>query len=605
MVLQARILLSLILLNCIGYCSHAQLNLLPQPQKVAMGKGICAQAVALNPQREGKMLSFLEWMELPAVQKIEPKDYISSAQLDPITRTSLRRLPYSEEYTLRITAAKVSVDAYEGYRNAMQTLYQLCQNYGNKLPVCTITDTPKFSYRGMHLDVSRHFFTVDEVKRYLDILARYKFNVFHWHLTDDQGWRIEIKKYPLLTEVGSKRAGTIIGRQRSADAKENDNDRQPVEGFYTQEEIKEVLEYASALGILVIPEIEMPGHSKAAIAAYPWLGCTGEPTTVAERWGVFDEVYCAGKDSVFTFMSDVLEEVMVLFNSAYIHIGGDEVVYTNWKRCPHCQKRMRFNNLFKEEELQAYFVRRIEEEVIAPHARRMFGWDELVDDGLTTSALIMSWRGTEGGLKAASRGHDVVMTPGSHCYFDHAYSKTKYEPLSIGGNTPTKKVLAYEPIPAGLDPSKHKHILGAQGNVWAEYIPNTAQIDYLVLPRAIALSEVLWSGPSTKPSYNVFCKQLAQEYNNLDAMGFAYRIEEPIGFSYDTLSLASLKNYTLQNVDPQAKLYYSIGEEEPFKGELYKGQDLLPLMRAKNAKRIRIVMARNKAMSNVYEQWFN
>lgn len=353
-------------------------------------------------------------------------------------------------------------------------------------PTALVVDQPRFSWRGMHLDVSRHFFPVSFIKRYIDILSLYKMNVFHWHLTDDQGWRIEIKKYPRLTSIGGWRNGSMLGHYN-----EQRFDTVRYGGFYTQDEIREVVAYAADRGVTVVPEIEMPGHAMAALAAYPEFSCTREKFEVGKTWGVYDDVFCT-RDSVFSFLEDVLSEVITLFPSRYIHIGGDEVPKTRWKACSHCRQRVKDEKLKNEHELQSYFIRRIERFVNAK-GRQIIGWDEILEGGLAPNAAVMSWRGEEGGIAAANEKHFAVMTPGSHCYFDHYQSYPAGEPVAIGGLTTVQKVYSYEPIPFQLEESKHKFILGAQGNVWTEYINTPADVEYMILPRMLALSEVLWS----------------------------------------------------------------------------------------------------------------
>jgi hexosaminidase len=374
---------------------------------------------------------------------------------------------------------------------AFASLTQIFLQYqaGNMvlLPRFVINDSPRFAWRGMHMDVSRHFFPVSFIKRYIDILSLYKMNVFHWHLTDDQGWRIEIKKYPRLTSVGGWRNGSMLGHYN-----EQRFDTVRYGGFYTQDEIREVVAYAADRGVTVVPEIEMPGHAMAALAAYPEYSCTRRKFEVGKTWGVYDDVFCT-RDSVFSFLEEVLLEVIELFPSQYIHIGGDEVPKTRWKACSHCQQRIKDEKLKDEHDLQSYFIRRIER-FVNTKGRQIIGWDEILEGGLAPNATVMSWRGEEGGIAAANENHYAVMTPGSHCYFDHYQSYPAGEPVAIGGLTTVQKVYSYEPIPAQLEESKHKFILGAQGNVWTEYINTPADVEYMVLPRMLALSEVLWSG---------------------------------------------------------------------------------------------------------------
>jgi len=392
---------------------------------------------------------------------------------------------------------------------AYQTLMQLVQKKAGKyyIPNCSIKDYPRFAYRGMHLDVGRHFFSVNFIKKYIDYLATYKYNNFHWHLTEDQGWRIEIKKYPLLTQVGSCRDRTLIGRYGS-----NRYDSIPYCGYYTQQQVKEIVKYAAERYITVIPEIEMPGHSTAALASYPYLGCTKGPYKVMDTWGVLDDVYCAGNDSTYRFLQDVLDEVMGLFPSKYIHIGGDECPKERWKICPVCQKKIKDEGLKDEHALQSYFIQRIEK-YLNSKGRKIIGWDEILEGGLAPNATVMSWRGEEGGIAAAKDNHDVIMTPGSHCYLDHSQSRNE-DSVTIGGYLPLEKVYAYEPIPAVLNASQAKYILGAQGNVWTEYMANPEKVEYMIFPRMIALSEVLWS-QKEKRNWNDFEKRLPGIFERL------------------------------------------------------------------------------------------
>ncbi len=388
------------------------------------------------------------------------------------------------------------------------------------VPAVEIIDSPRFSWRGMHLDVGRHFFPISFVKRYIDLLAMHKMNRFHWHLTEDQGWRIEIKKYPKLTQIGAWRSESLVGHYTDEPRK---YDGVRYGGFYTQDEIREVVAYAAKRFITVVPEIEMPGHSVAALAAYPELACTDGPFEVEKLWGVHEDVYCAGKESTFAFLQDVLTEVMGLFPSTYIHIGGDECPKTRWKAHDLDQKRIKEENLKDEHELQSYFVKRIER-FLSSYNRRLVGWDEILEGGLPPAATVMSWRGFEGGIEAANSGHDVVMTPTSHCYFDYYQSEnTESEPLAIGGFLPLSKVYHFEPMPPEIDPEKAHHILGGQGNVWTEYMKTEDKVEYMVLPRMSAMSEVLWTQESDR-SYKGFVARLEMsQFGRFDRMGLKYR----------------------------------------------------------------------------------
>ena len=382
--------------------------------------------------------------------------------------------------------------------------------------VVSIEDSPRFSYRGLHLDVGRHFFPVDFIKRYIDLMALYKMNTFHWHLTDDQGWRIEIKKYPRLTEIGAFRDETIL--EKNFDPYVGDGI--PYGGFYTQEEIRDVVAHAQSRYVTVIPEIEMPGHSLAALAAYPELGCTEGPFEVAKVWGVHSDIYCPSEET-FTFLEDVLLEVMDLFPSRYIHIGGDEAPKTRWEESDLAQEVIRREGLADEHELQSYFIRRIETFLLS-HGRQLIGWDEILEGGLAPEATVMSWRGMSGGVEAARQGHDVIMTPTDFLYFDYYQSDPENEPLAIGGLVTLEDVYSFEPVPDSLSRSEGRRILGAQGNVWTEYMKTTEYVEYMVFPRLLALSEVVWS-PRAKRNWESFVSRLPSQFEMLDRYGVNYR----------------------------------------------------------------------------------
>lgn len=362
---------------------------------------------------------------------------------------------------------------------------------------CFLQDSPNFSWRGLHLDVSRHFFDTDEVKRYIDLMALYKFNVLHWHLTDDQGWRIEIKQFPKLTEIGGFRDSTLVGHYTEIPWK---YEHKRTGGFYTQDQVRAIVQYAKERFITVVPEIEMPGHARAALAAYPELSCTGKKLPVAGEWGVFDDIFCA-KPATIDFLQKVLDEVLVLFPSGYIHIGGDEAPKTRWKSCPNCQRIMTENHLKDEHALQSYFIGQMDKYLTAK-GRKLIGWDEILEGGLSPNAAVMSWRGAEGGAEAAKQGHYVVMSPTNYCYFDYYQSSHPSEPLAIGGYLPLEKVYEFNPIPAGMSNEAASYILGGQANLWTEYITEFSEVEYMVYPRALALSQVLWC--KEKPAFETF-----------------------------------------------------------------------------------------------------
>ena len=435
-----------------------------------------------------------------------------------------------EGYKLSVTPKKIVISAAtpKGAFYAIQSLRQLMPvalesgNYredGEKeigIPTVEIYDEPRFAYRGQMLDVGRHFFPVEFVKKYIDLMAMFKFNTFHWHLTEDQGWRIEIKKYPKLTEVGAYRDSTVIGHYQDKPRKW---DTTRYGGFYTQEEVKEVVKYAQERFITVIPEIEMPGHSEAALAAYPELGCTGGPYQVQGLWGIHSNIYCT-KEETFTFLEGVLDEVMELFPGKYIHIGGDEAPKEKWEQCEVCQALIRSEGLADEHELQSYFIQRIEK-YLNSKDREIIGWDEILEGGLAPNATVMSWRGIEGAVEAAKQHHDVIMTPTAYCYLDYYQYKEDKEnrdPLAIGGYLPLEKVYSFEPIPEELTAEEAKYVLGSQVNLWTEYIDSPEKVEYMEYPRAIAMGEVAWSAKENK-DYDNFLYRLEPVIKRLDAMG--------------------------------------------------------------------------------------
>ncbi len=496
--------------------ASAQVDLIPLPAQLTYNEGRldlrCPWTVDAGPALQ----SFAQQLGAE-IEPLHPASGLNCFRATPITLALIApdTALHPEWYSLRVSTAGIAIDAtteaglYRGTRTLVQLLEQGRDTAS--LPCLTITDQPRFGWRGMHLDVCRHFFPIAFVKKYIDLLARYKMSSFHWHLTDDQGWRIQIKSRPELTAVGGWRRGSQVGAYANQQF-----DTVRYGGFYTQDEIREVVAYAAEHHINVVPEIEMPGHALAALAAYPQLGCTGGPYAVERGWGVFPDVFCAGNDSVFAMLQDVLTEVMVLFPSPYIHIGGDECPKDRWKTCPKCQARMKAEGLKDEHELQSYFIRRIEQ-FVNSKGRKIIGWDEILEGGLAPNATVMSWRGTEGGIAAARSGHDAVMSPGSHCYFDHYQGDPANEPLSIGGYTPLQKVYGYEPIPAELTADEAKHILGAQANLWTEYIATTDHVEYMMMPRMLALAEVLWS-PKEQRNEADFIRRLEAEFPRLDAL---------------------------------------------------------------------------------------
>lgn len=435
-------------------------------------------------------------------------DYFKNNRI--ILKIDALKVLNKEGYILRINNNIIELFGHDvsGVMHGIATLRQIWQVKNNKLivPAYLINDYPRFAYRGMHLDVSRHFFPVSFIKKYIDLLALYKFNTFHWHLTDDQGWRIEIKKYPRLQTVAAWRNETLIGHKKELphvfDGKKHG-------GYYTQNEVRDIVKYATARSITIIPEIEMPGHASAALAAYPNLGCTGGPYKTATSWGVFDDVFCAGNNETFVFITNVLDEVMQLFPSNKIHIGGDECPKTKWMACPKCQKRIKTEGLKDAHELQSYFIQRIEKYVNSK-GHSIIGWDEILEGGLAPNATVMSWRGEEGGLAAATQKHDVIMTPESSLYFDYYQSLYSSEKLAAGGFTPLSKVYAYEPGGSVKNDSISKYIIGVQGGLWTEYMTDENHVEYMMFPRAAALAEVTWS-PKKMHDYDNFSTRLRSQ----------------------------------------------------------------------------------------------
>lgn len=431
-----------------------------------------------------------------------------------------------EGYTISVDAKGVTIagSTEAGVFYGIQTLRKALplQVKGSvSLPAVKIYDEPRFAYRGMMLDASRHFESVENVKKFIDILVLHHVNRFHWHLTDDQGWRIEIKKYPRLTEIGSKRKETVIGRNSGK------YDGIPHGGFYTQDELREVVKYAQERYITIIPEIDMPGHMLGALAAYPELGCTGGAYEVWTKWGVSDDVLCIGNDKTLEFIEDVLAEVIQIFPSTYIHIGGDECPKIRWKECPKCQARIKELGLVADEHhsaedrLQSFAITHAEK-FLNKNGRQLIGWDEILEGGLAPNATVMSWRGMGGGIEAARQGHDVIMTPNKPLYFDHYQTKnTENEPLAIGGYSPVESVYLFDPIPSQLTPEQQKHILGVQANVWREYIKDFNHVQYMVLPRMAALAEVQWMQPEKK-NYEAFLKRLLSLIEQYKYHGYNY-----------------------------------------------------------------------------------
>lgn len=511
----------------------ADFNIIPRPQQVNVSNDapftLSAKTVislgtnSQDMKRNANMLaSYIE--QATGIRPTVGKSKNGTAIVLTIDKT----IANAEGYKLDADAKQIRIAGASaaGVFYGIQTLRKSLPLVNGKaskvsIPAVHIADAPRFAYRGTHLDVSRHFVTADSVHQFIDMLALHNINRFHWHLTDDQGWRIEIKKYPLLTQIGSKRAQTVIGHNSGK------YDGKPYSGFYTQKQIRDIVKYAADRYITIVPEIDLPGHMQAALAAYPDMGCTGGPYEVWQKWGVSDNVLCAGNDKTLTFIDNVLKEITKLFPSKYIHVGGDECPKTQWQKCPKCQARIKALNLeakdghSAEERLQSYIITHASN-YLKSLGRNTIGWDEILEGGLAEGATVMSWRGESGGIAAAKQHHDVVMTPNSYLYFDYYQSLDKAnEPLAIGGYLPLETVYSYEPMPKELTADEARHIIGVQANIWTEYMPTFKQMQYMALPRLAALSEVQWSQPALK-DYTSFTNRLTEFTHLYDRLGYNY-----------------------------------------------------------------------------------
>jgi hexosaminidase len=537
-----KVFTTLTLLVCM-FANAQEVSIIPQPTSLQVNEGSFNISAKTNLQIKSagqqKAANFLN-KYLQEFYGFQLKVTVGTGAKNAISLVNTNGNAPKGTYTLVSSSNGVAIKGAneEGVFYGVQSLIQLLpiqKSASLNIPAVSIQDQPRFVYRGMHLDEGRHFFGMDFVKKYIDFIAMYKLNTFHWHLTEDQGWRIEIKKYPKLTSVGGFRNANIIGRYPG---KGSNNTRYG--GYYTQAQIKEIVKYAADRFVTIIPEIEMPGHASAAIAAYPELSCFPNESTpaiptmhsaatlealkkpgtkiVQETWGVFDDVFVPSENT-FTFLQNVLDEVIALFPSTYIHIGGDECPKESWKRSEFCQNLIKEKGLKDEHGLQSYFIGRIEK-YLNSKGRQIIGWDEILEGGLAPNATVMSWRGEKGGIEAAKEKHTVIMTPGGWMYFDHQQNK-KEDSVTIGGYTTIQKVYSYEPLPKEMDPADHKYVLGAQANVWSEYMNNTAKVEYMVFPRMSALSEVLWTSKENK-SWPAFEKKLLHEFKRYDNFKINY-----------------------------------------------------------------------------------
>ena len=503
--------------------TNGNIAIIPNPQRIVAGEGqfrLNDRTVIWAPDAAAIGRSLSRWIqEASGLHLVVNEAGDRPGDVGNTIAISLVGGDSAEGYQLDVSPSGITIRAATpaGLFYGCQSLRQLMPLPGSlpSIPALSISDQPRFPWRGLHLDVARHMFPIPFIKRYLDLMAFHKLNLFHWHLTDDQGWRIEIKRYPRLTEVGAWRDSTPL----PADPTQGDGLRYG--GYYTQEEIREIVAYARERHITVVPEIEMPGHALAALASYPQLGCRGEGYRVWPTWGIAEDVFCAGSSESYEFLCNVLREVLDLFPGEVIHIGGDECPKTRWQACPRCQATIKEQQLRDEDELQSHVIRRMASFLNA-HGRRVIGWDEILEGGLAPNAMVMSWRGTEGGIAAAAQGHDVVMTPTEHSYFDYYQSAdTATEPAAIGGLLTLEQAYAFDPL-AGVAEDKRHHVLGGQGNVWTEYIQTPAQVEYMVFPRAAALAEAVWTGGDNR-DYAEFLGRLRPHLKRLDQQGVHYR----------------------------------------------------------------------------------
>ena len=541
--------------------STRQLQIIPQPVKAELRTGVFVTAGCrvewegfdIRPENLAALTGRL-------VKPCHPASTWNGVNAIVLRRDTAAGIP-AEGYRIDISARRAQLSAGDdaGLFYGLQTLLQLADERGN-LPCVSIEDHPRYRYRGLHLDVCRHFFPVRFIKHYLDWMASCKLNTFHWHLTDDQGWRIEIKRYPRLTQVGAWRSKSQIG---SYEEKPATFEFGRYGGFYTQDEIREVVAYAAERYITVIPEIEMPGHSLAALTAYPWLGCTnGDESYEIAGWICGPgNVLCPGKESTFEFLENVLDEVVARFPSKLIHIGGDECQHTRWEACPDCQARIAAEGLRDETQLQSYLTHRIDS-YLTSKGRQLIGWDEIMEGGLSPGAVIMSWRGTQGGIAAAREYHHVVMTPGQYLYFDKRGTDSPDEPVSLNLSLPLEKIYGYDPA-EGLSEEEQQYLLGVQANLWTEFVATGKRVEYQLLPRIYALSEIAWS-PVARKSWEEFSRQRLPAYlARLDAEGAAYQVPQPHGIREETLEGGCFR-FTIRPPFPGCRVYYTLNGATPY-----------------------------------------
>jgi hexosaminidase len=578
------LLISTVILCSFSCAPKLQLNeisLVPQPKHVKKNNGtfdFTDQTKIFVDSDEQEILRIanysLEQINIATGFEFSAEKYSGAADLKNYVLLAIKDKNNDlgeEGYSLVADMNSVIIEANKpaGLFYGVQTLRQLLpvEIESNKpvadinweIPCVEIEDVPRFTWRGAHLDVCRHFFPKEFVKKFIDILAMHKLNTFHWHLTEDQGWRVEIKKYPKLTEIGAWRVDRD-GIHWNERKQQQPGEKATYGGFYTQEDIKEIVAYAKSRFITVVPEIEMPGHAVAALASYPEYSCFGGPfTVIAGGYWPIKDIYCAGKEGTFEFLENILEEVIPLFPGEFFHIGADEAFKANWEKCPDCQRRIKEEGLKDEHELQSYFVKRIEKFLNA-RGKRLVGWDEILEGGLAPNATVMSWRGFDGGIKSANSGHDVVMSPTSFCYFDY-YQAKKGEPLAIGGYLPLEKVYSFEPIPPGINPEKIHHILGGQANVWTEYISTPEHAEYMLLPRLCALAEVVWS-PGELRDFDNFELRMQQHYDRMNNAGLNFRVPTPFGVIGETV-IFEPKKFVFDSPLKNSKIRFTTDGSEP------------------------------------------
>ena len=547
---------------------NSPLSIIPQPNHVELKSGtfkISANALTSLKGFKTSPVSITQFAKQVLGQVKKGAAVGKNQKLDLVLQPNANII--QDGYHLNIDANGIQIlsSNERGVFYGLQTLAQIIAGAtDNALPFVSIKDEPRYKYRGLMLDVGRHYFPMEFIKSYIDVMAAYKLNYFHWHLTEDQGWRIEIKKYPKLASIASGREGTLLNHLKD---KEHFYDGVPYKGYYTQEEVKEVVRYAASKYIEVIPEIELPGHSLAALSAYPEFGCGDNPGPykAAMKWGIFEDVYCAGKEGTFTFLQDILDEVLTLFPSKYIHIGGDESPKAKWKTCKHCQKRIKDNNLKDEHELQSYFVQRIEK-YLNGKGRKIIGWDEILEGGLAPNATVMGWRGVKGGIAAANQGHDVIMVPSSHLYLDHREAVSSEEPLTISSgptrHSSLKNVYFFNPTIDTLAADKKKYIIGVQANLWTEYIKTPAKAKYHVFPRIYGLAEIAWTKLENKDWESFSKVRVPKHLQAYDKTGEMYRVPEVIGIENKVYTGKEFE-FTLQPSVAGAKVYYSLNGYTP------------------------------------------